>query len=90
MRFAINARIASSELRFALGEEAAVAPTLEAVLAGGLIFRTLIPGLGLLLAGKLEDNDLLDRRPFEDFMAPVKGANPGRVLLETGGNPHFI
>jgi hypothetical protein len=83
-------RIACTELRFALGEDAAVVPTLEMVLTRGLIFRTLIPSFGLIVGRKLEDNDLLDRRPFQDFMAPMNGANSSRVLLKTGGNPQFV
>jgi hypothetical protein len=62
-------------------EDAAVVRAREAVLACGVIFWTLIPSLGLIADKKLEENDLLDRRPLEDFRAPMNGANSSRVLL---------
>jgi hypothetical protein len=51
-----------------------------------LILRAVIPGLRFLIAGKVEDEDLLERGPLQDFLTTMSGAKHNRVFLETGGS----
>src|ERR1700692_1075219 len=77
-------RIAWYGLRLALGDDETVVCCLEAMLACGPIFRTLVPGLGLFVARKLEDNDFFSCGPFQNFMTPMNGAKNSGVLMKTG------
>jgi hypothetical protein len=61
--------------RLALGDVESAVSCLEAMLAGGLIFRTFLPSLRLIVGRKLEDNDFFNCGPLQNFMMPMKGAN---------------
>ena len=71
-------------------EDETVISALEAVFAGGLILRAMIPGLRVFIAGELKDEDLLERGPLQDFLTTVAGAKNNRVFLETGGSQLLI
>jgi len=77
-------RIPGYGLRLALGDDETVVSCLEATLACGPIFRTLVASLGLFVARKLEDNDFFSCGPFQNFMTPMNGAKNSGVLMKTG------
>src|SRR5208282_26668 len=69
--------------RVALGNDATIVSSLEAVLACSLILRTVIPGLGRFVAGKFQDNNLLAVRPFQHLGSAVDGKKFCGMILET-------
>jgi hypothetical protein len=73
-------------LRVALGDDATVVASLEAMLARSLIFRTVVPTLRFFVVREFEEDDFLKRGTFQDFMTPMNGEKSGRVLLKTGRN----
>jgi hypothetical protein len=83
-------RITWYVLRLALGDDETVVSGLEAMLACGLIFRTFLPSLGLIVGRKLEDNDFFNCGTFQNFMTPMNGAKNSGVLLETGRSQLFV
>jgi hypothetical protein len=44
-----------------------------------------IPGLRFLIAGKVEDEDLLERGPLQDFLTTMSGANTTGCSLKLAG-----
>jgi hypothetical protein len=54
------------------------------MLGCGLICRAVIPGFGVVVSGKLQDDDVLDCAALEDLGAAVNGAKDCGMFFESG------